>query len=362
MIMFISFCVDNFNNGKYIRDCLESVLGQTDKDYEVIVVDDGSTDDSGSICDEFQRLYTGRVSVFHQIQQGVSVARNTAITHANGDWIFFIDGDDVISPFSVELLKKLELKEHNYVQFGYKSFKDGQDYSQWDSTIKSTEIKNSTFILKRAIYSIAEEDDKRYRYPTILGKLFRKSFIISSDCRFVPGVVFSQDMIFCLNSFDHVGEVVLADMCLYGYRLNNSAIASRYSPKLHNDVELVKSAFFSALESLACKKDIDHYEKRVSLRIFAFVSKVIKCDILHPENKRPLQDKAKDFENLIDPATSQWISNLSMDDVDKTERLMLRFIKDRSFAYLRAYIFVLRRLQFIKKRLDVMIHRKKRSK
>ena len=173
--MFISFCVVNYNNEKYIRECLDSVLSQTDDDYEVIVVDDGSTDQSGAICDEYGMKRPDKISAFHQKQQGVSVARNHAISKASGEWIFFIDGDDVISPYSVELLRKIDLSAYNLVQYGYKTFKDGQKYDQWDNAIAGTEIHDNIYILKRAIYPTNEEHSKKYRFPTIWGKLFRRS-------------------------------------------------------------------------------------------------------------------------------------------------------------------------------------------
>ena len=91
----LSIIIPVYNAEKYLKECINSVLRQKLEDYEVILVDDGSTDSSLKICRSYESK-NSRIKVLHQTNQGVSSARNSGIKQANGDWLTFIDSDDVI--------------------------------------------------------------------------------------------------------------------------------------------------------------------------------------------------------------------------------------------------------------------------
>lgn len=99
----VSVIVPVYNVKPYLRKCLDSVVGQTYRNLEILIVDDGSTDGSGSICDEYTSD-DNRVRVIHQINKGLSEARNSGIDIATGEYILFVDGDDWIEPSTVECL------------------------------------------------------------------------------------------------------------------------------------------------------------------------------------------------------------------------------------------------------------------
>jgi Glycosyltransferases involved in cell wall biogenesis len=100
----ISIIVPVFNVAPYLRKCLDSILNQTYENLEIIIIDDGSTDGSGSVCDEYKK--DERVKVFHTENRGLSAARNKGLDEANGDWIGFADSDDWIEPDMYEVLQK----------------------------------------------------------------------------------------------------------------------------------------------------------------------------------------------------------------------------------------------------------------
>ena len=91
--MRFSVIVPVYNVEHYLRRCLDSIVNQTFDDYEVVLVDDGSTDASGSICDEYRKKYNS-IKVIHQENKGLSGARNTGLDKASGDWIVFVDSND----------------------------------------------------------------------------------------------------------------------------------------------------------------------------------------------------------------------------------------------------------------------------
>ena len=99
----ISVIVPVYNVEKYLLECVDSILAQTFTDFELILINDGSQDNSGAICDEYADK-DSRIAVIHQENQGQAAARNNAIVIAKGEWITFVDSDDLIHPQMLEIL------------------------------------------------------------------------------------------------------------------------------------------------------------------------------------------------------------------------------------------------------------------
>lgn len=113
----ISVIVPVYNVELYLRKCIDSILAQTYRDLEILVVDDGSTDGSGKICDEYKK--DERVRVFHTENRGLSATRNLGLDKATGEWIGFVDSDDWIEPDMYEVLfRKAEETEADVVECG----------------------------------------------------------------------------------------------------------------------------------------------------------------------------------------------------------------------------------------------------
>lgn len=107
----VSIIIPVYNVEKYLRQCLDSVLAQTFTDWECILVNDGSSDDSGAICDEYSRK-DPRLRVIHQPNRGVSAARNKALKEAKGEWVAYVDADDSITPIYLQTFIDVQ-KEHD---------------------------------------------------------------------------------------------------------------------------------------------------------------------------------------------------------------------------------------------------------
>lgn len=122
--IFTSIIVPVYNVEQYIRECLDSIAQLKAFEWEAILVDDGSTDASGSICDEYARRES-RFRVIHQANVGVSAARNAGIEVARGEWIWFVDSDDTINP-DFEIVNPESMASADYVMFELRKFKDGE--------------------------------------------------------------------------------------------------------------------------------------------------------------------------------------------------------------------------------------------
>lgn len=108
--VFLSIIVPVYNVDKYLKCCIESIFAQEIKKFELILVDDGSTDQSGYICDDFKKEYSDIVKVIHQKNMGLSSARNVGLQLAKGEYILFVDSDDTLIPSSLKQLLKIALE------------------------------------------------------------------------------------------------------------------------------------------------------------------------------------------------------------------------------------------------------------
>ena len=121
----VSIIIPVYNCEKWLSACLDSILSQKMPkgfDMELLLVDDGSIDGSPKISDEYAEKHSERVKVFHQKNFGVSVARNTGLANANGDWIMFVDADDVLDENTFMLLDDSELRSNDIIRFGWYEF------------------------------------------------------------------------------------------------------------------------------------------------------------------------------------------------------------------------------------------------
>ena len=186
----VSVIVPVYNTEKYLRKCLDSILGQSYQNLEIILVDDGSTDKSGDIIDEYQKK-DGRVVTIHKKNGGQSSARNLGIKNASGEFIGFVDSDDEVDvDFVKELLfDKTEaiLKMSNMLRCDSKIQKSNTIYSNKDRSFNSSREN----ILKALI-----EDGKLY---PVVNKLFSSEIIKFKELRFNEGLNFAEDLDFVLR-------------------------------------------------------------------------------------------------------------------------------------------------------------------
>ena len=249
----ISIIVPVYNIELYVKECIESILRQTFKNFELILVDDGSTDQSGKICDEYA-LKDTRIIVIHQKNQGLSQARNTGIDIAKGKYIGFVDGDDWIhEEMFLELYNLCVCNNVKISQCNYQRCRDTCE--QFDETegevciiSKEQEIRNlydpnlavRTVVAWNKLYDT--ELFKNIRYPQ--GKLHEDEFTTYK-------LIFGAD------------EIAITNRKLYFYRtVESSIINQKYNPKRLDVLEALEERIkffekYKELERLALEKMCD---------------------------------------------------------------------------------------------------------
>ncbi|MBR1626429.1 MAG: glycosyltransferase family 2 protein [Bacteroidales bacterium] len=208
----ISIIVPVYNVRKYLDDCISSIVRQVYTDWECILVDDGSTDGSGIICDNWAEK-DNRISVVHQNNAGVSNARNAGISVAKGDYIAFIDSDDWVGEdYLQQMHQTLVTQEGDIAVIGMRlQFKNG--------TYKDYVSDAGKFLLtKEFTQEFVDLNSKFLLYGPVC-KLFHRSVIMRNDIRFDERLSYGEDLMFVYSYLDYVNSIVNIASIQYNYRI-----------------------------------------------------------------------------------------------------------------------------------------------
>ena len=225
--MKYSVIIPVYNVEKYIDRCLKSVISQRYNDLEIIVIDNGSTDRSGSICDSYANEYAN-ISVYHIENHGVGPARNFGLSKARGEFIYFVDSDDYLvgnlfAEFEDKLAPDLDLLVFSY----YNSFE--QELTERNRTKKSLPYRGSYD--KNDFTTIFTELFLSDMLYTVWNKFYRREFLIENNISFEKYEL-GEDVRFNLNVYRNVNRVYLSQESYYVYVIGRKGSAmSGYNPK-----------------------------------------------------------------------------------------------------------------------------------
>lgn len=253
----ISVIVPVYNTEKWLRRCVDSILAQTFTDFELLLIDDGSTDGSPTICDEYAGK-DSRVRVFHKSNEGVSSTRNLGIVNSRGKRVTFIDADDWVEPDYLENLlagKRCDLSVCNYKI-------DGSDIV-WDSNINNG-IQNKDDIR----YLFISGQYSGYSFIGTNCKLFKSAIIARENIRFNEYISSGEDSLFVLEYFCHINNYYGTDKKLYHYWQPGCGLSSRKN-LVANFIRLAQDAL-RVTGILQAKLQIDKNRFLVSFLCDAF--------------------------------------------------------------------------------------------
>lgn len=228
--MFFSIIIPVYDVEKYLAECIDSILGQTFEDYEIILVDDGSTDDSGRICDMYAET-NSKINVIHQENQGLSQARNTGAVAAAGRYIIFLDSDDFILNYN--FLRKLYeciLKTNpDLVQYKYQKYDDTN--KTLDSCLYQFPDMDTTGDFAPLVSKLVEEDSY---LGMAWNKCIRKSILSEHNVRFEPKLL-SEDIDWNFQLMIQMPKMILINEPFVAYRQRPNSITSAVKLKSLTD-------------------------------------------------------------------------------------------------------------------------------
>lgn len=246
----ISIIIPVYNSSKYIKSCLDSILNQTFKNFEVIIIDDGSTDNSYDILKEYSTKNTS-IKLFKNSNHGVSFTRNYGISLAQADYLCFIDSDDWIDENYLEnFYNVIQLNpEIDYIVQGIKydwgNDKTKELFSYKEIIIKETEIANSIV------------DYKLLHNGCPVAKLFKRSIIEKKKLRFNENICMHEDHIFVLDYFLEIKNIYLLSNTSYHYR---RSMDDSLSKKIHKpeNLFLASNLLFSKFDRIEKKFNLNN--------------------------------------------------------------------------------------------------------
>ena len=270
----VSVIIPVYRAEKFIHECIESVLNQTHTDLELILVDDGSPDNSGAICDEYA-LKDNRIKVFHQQNGGVCAARNKGLDMATGDYILFLDSDDYMPKDALETLYNDATQNDADIAIG-----------RIFCNTESAEFDNNLQVWTGTEALIKASED----HPALYGcwsKLFKRELV--EDVRFVEGRKVHEDGYFLFLTLIKLPTITVRNKCTYIYRYNPDSASHEAFSEKYFDVLY----FFNEK-----KKIVDEQFPELSEK---FNNKLVKAHItmLHLFCKTKEKKYNKDVKNSI---------------------------------------------------------------
>lgn len=210
-----SIIIPVYNVENYLQKCLDSVLNQTYPNYEVICVNDGSTDGSLAILEEYQQKYH-QIIIISQLNKGLSGARNAGIQVAKGNYIFFLDSDDWIETDTLKILADKQNGEDLLCFNGRRYFEDGRTETP-DSGIEEVNITGWEYYNKYALVS------RKFHFVCTVLRLYRREYLLKNSLFFEEGI-YHEDNLFTPLACYYAKSVKVIPDILYVYRIRQGSI------------------------------------------------------------------------------------------------------------------------------------------
>lgn len=213
--MVISIIVPIYNCEKWLKTCIDSLLSQDSPcRLEIILVDDGSTDNSGRICDEYA-IKQHYIKVLHTKNKGVSCARNIGLDTATGDWIMFVDGDDVLKENAINVLyNQAQFYRYDSLRFGAYLF-DNSKTESYKLSISTNRLEYLDLVVQRTAML------------GVCGGIYKKSLFRDYKITFSPGIRTGEDWIVLFKLLCHSHSFFYFENDLYGYRINPDSVTRK---------------------------------------------------------------------------------------------------------------------------------------
>lgn len=254
----ISIIIPVYNSELYLHNCLDSVLSQVFTDFELILINDGSTDSSGEICDEYAEN-DSRIRVFHQDNQGQAAARNFGVNQARTEWIYFVDSDDIIHPQMLETLYNNATSNNTPISICAVC----EDYELPADFCKPVKVPASVITINESSLMNLFENVP-YMYWIVCDKLVKKDIVLNNP--FTVGKFYEDNAVVCRWLYE-AKKICVTNGTMYFYRINTSSTTKRefnikqcdYLWALQKQIEFFKTTECEILLSKICHRYLFEY-------------------------------------------------------------------------------------------------------
>lgn len=322
--MRISVIVPVYNTKhEYLRACLQSLVSQDFEDFEVITVNDGSVNGCDAILREYAEKY-GNIVCIDIENQGTSVARNTGLEAAKGEYVMFVDSDDFVSAHCLKTVHEaMKERKTDILFFGY------------STNYTNTEVRRvlddpDPGIWHREDLELAVlRGDSRLGAVEVgapWGKLIRRSVIDENRVRYTPGLIKGQDTVFILSLLDHCESFSYLPFPGYHYRISGRSISRRFNPDIVSIMEKTLNSYTDFVERRGKGTEYREAVKKKYLNVL--LGEYLELYFLHPDNKKPLSTRKEEYRALtVKEPYKGIISEMNIGNAGLFKKAMLSALK-----------------------------------
>lgn len=288
----VSVVVPVYNVASLVGRCVESLVGQTYQNLEVILVNDGSTDGSLEVCQDLASRHP-RVTLVSQENQGVSVARNRGLEHARGQWVCFVDGDDWLLPDAIQSCMDQDLEGADILVTDYTvATESGRTWQEAFLKVGERDfcsLKDRLDLVKSCYVHTSLSSDHAI---TMIGvpwaKLYRTAFLKEHGLTFDPALRKMQDAVFNSYAFYQAGCIRYRKVATYAYWQNDQSVTHRANPRYPLVTGAVLSALRNFIQAYRLQEDLDPV---YDAKAFSFAFESIKFVYLLDKGGTSLRDR-----------------------------------------------------------------------
>lgn len=315
----VSFIVPVYKiKENYLKKCIESLLNQSLEEIEIILIDDGSPDGCGKICDEYAKEDL-RIKSVHQENSGVSVARNNGIIHSKGEIIIFVDSDDWVDSHLAEYIYSFTTNSKaSIVLYGYNSVYE-EKYEK--HLLGNNQIFMGDNIKNLQLGILNPMGDSLFNIPASpWAKAFKRDFLIDNMLQFVPRLKRMQDNVFCFDAYDKAEEVYYLNYIGYYWRASESSVCFKYNPEIIEISEKVISEFRKRIDVISNQEFEEMYKCKIINILFG---EYIRSYFRHVDNEKERKDIIVEFKKLCNCSIyKEAIENVNTEYLGKRYALM----------------------------------------
>lgn len=344
----VSLIVPVYNSEKYLPRCIESVLNQTYKNIELILINDGSKDNSGEICDLYAQR-DDRVIVIHRENSGVSDARNEGIKISRGEYLQFADSDDYLEKDMTYTLLNAAVKNGSDIVFcGYKTIN-----SLTEEIVPTSYIDDMANLNKETLLLIFDELYLNSYINSPWNKLYKTTCIKNNDIHFKSNLDLGEDLIFNLDVIEKCNNFSIVSTCLYNYILYNdlNQLSTRYRSNMY---EIQKMLFEKAVNIFP---DHNKYSVQINKIERAYVESLFQS-VLFLIAANSCLTEYKVFTDKADLIRRDQVLNRLINDYGAGTKqkklesfLIMHEMYSAIFLYVKTKIFIKHKLPFLFKSL-----------
>jgi len=332
--MRFSILIPVYNVEQYLNECVESVLSQDMGDYEIVLIDDGSTDKSGQICDEYKEKYPEKISVVHKQNEGLLMARRDALKIAKGDYILFLDSDDYYEPGALKAISDvIDSDKPDVVIFKVDLVKEGKVIGK----LTDFGVFGEKYIFEDKSLIYDNLLGREYNFTSLAMKCCRRECVgIETDYTAYKGLNYGEDLLQSIEIYTNAQKIVYISNATYCYRVG-SGMSSKVSLKLYTDNKRVNKAFHKYID----KWNIENKEEKMARHLLYYVCDIVKCI----DNAGSLGKETKEYLKIIS-ADEDFRTNyevLSKSELYKTlkvqERAVLELLYSKKLQILSLIIY-----------------------